>query len=90
MREMVRYQSLVVLWKMTRLSRPQGMSRKFELIKEDKIRTQKARLQIVSTNFKEKVVSNWNELPGGIRKERYLPRFKKSLRSWLISCRNPQ
>ena len=89
-REMVKYQSLVVLWKMIRMGRPTGMSRKLEVIEEDKIRTQNSRLQIVSSNFKERTTLNWNDLPRGMRSEKLLPRFKKCLKSWIIASRDLQ
>ena len=87
--ELVKYHSLITLWKMIRMRKPKLLSEKITVVEEDHIRITPSRLQITSANFKGRTTNQWNNLPTEIRLIKTLPKFKKVLKKWIIEQRNP-
>ena len=88
--EMVKYHSLVVMWKELRRRTPDYFTDKLNLDKDDKITLTPARLVMTAESFRCRTTNWWNTLPDSMRGQMSLPLFKKQLRTWLLDQRGDQ
>ena len=88
-RELEKFQTTIVLWKMLRMRRPERMSKNFRMEEEDKVWKLNAGLQIVASSYRERAANYWNSMPVEIIEIKSLQRFKKNLKNWIKSIRNP-
>ena len=85
--EWTEYLALTQLWKTVRLGQPAYLSEKLEIQDEDKIETSLPRLKMTSEAFRWRTKRTWNKLPTELRTEQSLIRFKKKLKTWILSKR---
>ena len=57
---------------------------------EDTITTTIPRLQFTKQGFRWRSADTWNLLPGDIRSTQSLPVFKRKVKNWIRSLRNPE
>ena len=88
--EMTKYHTLVQLWKIIRLQKPLIMTELFTTTNEDLITTTIPRLQFTKQGFRWRSADTWNLLPGEIRSIQNLPKFKRQVKNWIKSLRNPE
>ena len=88
--EMTKYHTLVQLWKIVRLQKPQTMTELFTMNNEDLITTTIPRLQFTMQGFRWRSVDTWNLLPAEVRITQSLPKFKRQVKKWMKSLRNPE
>ena len=88
--EMVKYHSLVVMWKALRRRTPDYFTDKLNLDEDDKITLTPARLVMTAESFRWRTANWWNTLPDSMREQMSLPLFKKQLRTWLLDQRGDQ
>ena len=88
-RELVKYHSLVQLWKLVKLRKPEILASKFQLSDDNFIRNQNPRLQIVGRNFRWRSIQDWNQLSQEVRDSTKLSIFKSGLKKWILDARMP-
>ena len=84
--ELTSYHSLIQLWKICRLNKPENFL-EFEPDNHNKIFIEEPRLQFTSHGYKWRTIALWNTLPENVTDIRSLPTFKKRIRAWIISLR---
>ena len=89
-REMIKMSTLVSLWKVIWLNILLQIRNKLELKDDFKIESKKPRLQTCQMGFLWRANEHWNSLPLGIRSMVDLLKFKKKLRTFIISEREKE
>ena len=84
-RNLIKLQSLTMMWKVVWLQAPRSISQKITISDEMELSTSRARLQSTQHSFRWRTVKDWNQLPIETREIQSLPRFKKSVKNWLSS-----
>ena len=82
-RNMVKLQSLVLMWKVVWMKSPLSMSRKITIDNDMYLSTTPARLQGTQQSFRWRTVVEWNRLPAEIRDLQSLQTFRRQVRKWL-------
>ena len=85
--ETTSYQTLVQLWKILRLQKPENMKDRFELNDQELILITRPRLQFTELGFRYRAANEWNRLPLEVRELRSLPLFKKRAKRWIFERR---
>ena len=86
-KELITYQSLISLWNILHRKIPHEISEQLTFDNELLITTKPPRLMLTSSSFKFRSIGQWNQLDVRVRQEQTLPRFKKSLKTWIIQQR---
>ena len=79
----IKIQSLVQLWKVLHLRKPETISEELTLNEDNVIEIRKPRLQFTEYAFKWRTTNDWNELPNEIRELKTLLTFKRRLKKWM-------
>ena len=88
-KELVKYHSLLVMWKLVHLDLPRHLRTKIEVDPDRLIQTTKGRIKTSLTSFRWRTVLDWNCLESDLRHEDNLGIFKRSLKKFLIEQRLP-
>ena len=80
--DLTTYHSLIQLWKIVRLNRPENFEN-FAIDNSDKIQITEPRLQFTLEGFRWRTSADWNELPTDVRKTMSLPVFKRKVKQWI-------
>ena len=83
-REMIQYHSLIQLWKIVRMHKPEHFE-DYEIDDQDIISTTPPRLQFTREGFRWRTISDWNKLTPELRELKSLPVFKKKVKKDLDS-----
>ena len=89
-REMEKYHSMIQVWKLVRLGKPENMVDKMILTDESLIRTTIPRLLFTKSGFRWRAADCWNMMPMELRTNQSLPSFKKSVNKWIKQRRRPE
>ena len=88
--ELAIYHTLLQLWKILRLGKPDAMYTEFTLTVDLLVNTTVPRLQFTMDGFRWRSTTTWNTLPKEIRCINKLPVFKKAVKSWIKSRRQEE
>ena len=87
--ELVKYHSTITLWKMLQTNKPTQMSSYFSINTEMTLEIKPPRIKTVEHGFRVKTTQFWNQLPTVIRTTTNLSSFKRTLKIWIITQREP-
>ena len=87
---MVKYHSIIQLWKIIRMKKPECMTSKFKIEDDDLLSTNSPRLQFTSNGFRWRTTKDWNNLPKDIREIKSLAILKRRPKSWIIELRSAE
>ena len=87
--ELVKFHSLLTLWKMLRWKQPHHLSRDFSLSDKNLVEMERGRLLITRRSFRHRSVSDWNGLNENLRSMLSFPQFKRELRKHIIETCPP-
>ena len=88
--ELVKYHSLISMWKLTRKNIPIQIASKIQIQEDWTLTTKAARLVTTSRGFRWNTIKLWNTMELVVRAEPSLPRFKRSCKQWLLLLRTEQ
>ena len=89
-KEIVKYHSLVNLWRTIRNGTPDYFNDKFTLNDDDDtVETTQARLMITSQSYRWRTARDWNSLPDTLKMCMSICVFKKHLRKHIMESRTP-
>ena len=88
--ELISYQSMISLWNILHKKVPIQIFEQLTLDNDFIVTTNAPRLLLTSNSFKYRSIGKWNQLDLNIRNELSFPRFKKSLKNWIILQRPPE
>ena len=88
--ELATYHTLLNLWKILRMHKPDTMHTRFALTEEMLVSTNTPRLDFTLGGFRWRSTKIWNTLPAEIRCTNKLPIFKKTVKSWIKSRRQEE
>ena len=80
--ELVKIHSLIQIWKVINISRPEFFNERIELTEDNLISTNRPRLQFTKLGFLWRTSKYWNNLPLDLRMTKTLPVFKRKLKNW--------
>ena len=83
MKELTEKHSLVQMWKILYLNKPEIMREKIVVDNEMKIELNLPRLQFTLQSFYWRTSVQWNSLPQNMRELNKLPMFKTRLKTWM-------
>ena len=86
-RELIVFHTTLHMWKIVWKKAPLHLHTKIHIDQEHKLYTDSPRLQTTSTSLRHRGVNIWNQLPSEMRGNANLPRFKKSLKTWILARR---
>ena len=86
-KELGLYHSMVTTWKLVRWKTPSNLATKLHMDHNSVISTTIPSIQNTQLSFRWRSVTSWNTLPTEIRSCPSLPRFKRMIRSWILSNR---
>ena len=87
-REMQMQHSCMMFWKMLHLGAPGHLRDRLNMDNDWILETNETRLRFTSRGYRWKTSKLWNELPGALRKEKSISRFKTLLKQWILDKRN--
>ena len=85
--EMVEFQSLLALWKMTRLGVPYHLSKAVTMNDNNYVSTAPGRIAIVRNSFIHRSVRDWNNMSLELRESQNFIHFKRALKKDIIGKR---
>ena len=88
--ELIEFHSLLFTWRVLRRNTPLYLREKFQLNTDNTINTPIPRLMNTEKGYRWRVISQWNNMDTELRGELSFPRFKKSLKRWIMSRRPPK
>ena len=86
--ELAEFHSLTQVWKATRLNSPSYLNDRIVQLENGILTTSEPRLLLTKEAFLHNSIHRWNNLPMEIRTEYNLPRFKKTLKTWIKDRRS--
>ena len=86
--ELVEFHSLLQLFKVLRWRIPESLCDYFETAEDDLISTRRARLKLTSQSWRCATTKRWNDLPGPLRSELRIGRFKAGLKRHIKARRD--
>ena len=86
-KELVTFHSLLALWKVLKLDKPEQLHEKFTIHEDFLISTSPARLMTTATGWRWRTVPEWNSLSQELRNCNKLNIFKNGLKKHLLSLR---
>ena len=87
-RELASYHTMVQFFKTIRWGAPNAISTRVEIDDDLLVATERPRLLLTKGAYRVQAVSQWNNLPGTLRNETSISRFKVSLKRWLKERRD--
>ena len=83
-KELGLFHSMITTWKLSRWKNPRNLAAKVSIDDNSMMSTTIPRLQNTQQSYRWRCVTTWNSLPSEIRTCLSLPRFKRTLRKWII------
>ena len=81
--DMTEYSTLLQFWKIAKWGLPTYIEDIITREPEDKMSTTIPRLQLTEMAYRWTAVRKWNQLPGNLREEDIITRFKRGLKEWI-------
>ena len=86
--EMNTLHSCMLMWKMIHHEKPGHLASRIEMEEDLKIKVTETRLQFTQRSFRWKTSIFWNTLPDEVRMETSILKFKKGVKTWIVSRRD--
>ena len=87
-RELTEIRSLVQIWKVINVARPEMIREKITVNQDHTILMDHPRLQFTQQAFTWRTTTIWNSLPQNLREPKSLPTFKRRLKCWIKKMRD--
>ena len=87
-RELAVYHTLLQFFKTVQWGSPAPMRLRIDIDEDNLISTERPRLLLTKGSYRAKSASLWNNLPGYLRSETSVSRFKVLLKRWIIERRD--
>ena len=83
MKEMVKIQSLTMIWKLVHIEKPEILREKIVIENDLHLTSRTPRLKFTEASFLIRSIRTWNDTPLEVREIRSLPTFKRHIRKWI-------
>ena len=90
MKEMVRIQSLTMIWKLINIEKPEILREKIVVEDDLHLTSRTPRLKFTENSFLIKSIKIWNDTPLEIRQMKSLPTFKRHIDKWIKEMRDKE
>ena len=85
---MSQIQSLIQMWKLVHVGKPEVLSEKIVVEEDHHLTTRAPRLMHTEASFLTRTVKLWNSVPIETREKRNLITFKKHIKTWILTNRD--
>ena len=86
--EMIQLHTLTFTWKTMKLRKPRHLYDKISMDADNNLSTSVPRLQNSESSIRWRMCKSWNEMTLEMKKIESLPRFKRTVKNWIKSCRD--
>ena len=87
---LTKYHSLIYMWKIIKLNKPEQMRHKLTINEDLTIATTPATLLTVSAGFRWRTTTEWNNLSTELRNCNKIQTFKRKLKTHILELREPE
>ena len=84
MKEQIRLHSIVQMWKIINLNKPEPIREKIQVTDTNDIIIHPTRLQFSQNIFTNRAAHDWNQMPQDLKLNKNLPNCKRKLKTWIL------